>query len=205
MTSYRRYDTARPGSKKSRQFFIQGKQKSEEHCCKPAPEFDTKHCHKCHKCDKCCKCTEQSKDKSKEHSHKSPFDYYFNGNPDATVLQDGDQVSSLDQESTELIWVKESCNIEVNTTDTQAAVSLQAGLELAIALVINIAIASSEQADGVSQELLQHVNTAQRNKQKIFIYNTKDARVTTTDTDLAINIQALLQVLIALVVMIDIL
>ncbi|WP_240452168.1 spore coat protein [Virgibacillus sp. YIM 98842] len=111
----------------------------------------------------------------------------------------------MDQESTELIWVKESCNIEVNTTDTQAAVSLQAGLELAIALVINIAIASSEQADGVSQELLQHVNTAQRNKQKIFIYNTKDARVTTTDTDLAINIQALLQVLIALVVMIDIL
>jgi len=201
MTSYRRYDTARPSSKKSRQFIIEGKRKSEQHCCKPAPEFDMKHCHKCNKCSKCCKCSEPSK----EHNKKSPFDYYSNSSSDATVLQDGDQVSSLDQESTELIWVKESCNIEVNSTDTQVAASLQAGLELAIALVVNIAIGSSEQADGVSQELLQHVSTKQRNKQKIFIYNTKDARVTTTDTDVAINIQALLQVLVALVVMIDIL
>jgi spore coat protein X len=104
-----------------------------------------------------------------------------------------------------MIWVKESCNITVNSTDTQAAVSLQAGLELAISLVVNIAIGSSDDGNAVSQELLQQVRTEQTNRQKVFIYNTKDATVTTTNTDLAINIQALLQVLIALVLMIDVL
>jgi spore coat protein X len=202
MSSYRRYDAARSPSKKSRQFIIQGKQKFTDQCCsKPAPEFDTKHCDHCNKCSKCCKCSDTGKD----HTEKYPFDYYLTGNPDATVLQEGDQVSSLDQESTGLIWVKESCNITVNSTDTQAAVTLQAGLELAIAIVIQLTVGSSEQAEDVSQELLQQVKTEQTSKQKVFIYNTKDANVTTTNTDLAINIQALLQVLIALVVLIDIL
>src|SRR5690554_2427384 len=88
MTSGRRYDTARPASKKSRQFFIHGKQKAEQHCCtQPAREFNTKHCHQCNKCNKCCKCSEHRKEFSKDHSKKSPFDYYFSNNPDATVLQ----------------------------------------------------------------------------------------------------------------------
>ncbi|MFA1822874.1 spore coat protein [Virgibacillus oceani] len=201
MTSYRHYDTALPAKGRNRSFFYELEQhsKHQHHCClnSRAP-YDN--CNKCSKCSTCCKCSAPTK----EHSKEPSFDY-FQSNHDETVLQDGDQVSTLDQESTELIWVKESCNIEVNSTDTQVAASLQAGLELAIALVINITIGSSEEADGVSQELLQHVSTKQKNKQKIFIYNTKDANVTTTDTDVAINIQALLQVLVALVVMIDIL
>lgn len=141
---------------------------------------------------------------SQESSNRPPIEFDFSNN-DAYVMQDGGQYDFMDQESAELIWVKESCNITVNTTDTQAAVSLQAGLQLAIALVLNISIADAGQRDAVSQELLQQFNQTQSNKQKIFIYNTKDAVVTTQDTDLSINIQAMLQVLLALVLLIDIL
>jgi spore coat protein X len=129
----------------------------------------------------------------------------FDPNNQAFELQEGTQSSLLDQESAELIWVKESCNITVDTTDTQIGVSLQAALQFAIAIVVNISIADSSTREAVSQEMTQHLDVAQRNKQKIFIYNTKDAYVTTQDTDLAINIQLMLQVLIALMLLIDIL
>ncbi|QBP42047.1 spore coat protein [Paenisporosarcina antarctica] len=124
---------------------------------------------------------------------------------DAVVTQDADQVSTIDQESDELIWIKDSCNIIVQTTDTQAAVSLQVGLQLAIALVISITIGDSDRGQTVAQELLQNFDSEQTNKQKIYIENSKDVNITTTDTDLAINIQAMLQVLLALVVTLDVL
>ena len=142
---------------------------------------------------------------SNETSNRPPVEFSFSDNSDAFVQQDGGQYDFMDQESAELIWVKESCNITVNSTDTQAGVSLQAGLQLAIALVINISIADSVQRDAVAQEMMQQFSLTQTNKQKIFIYNTKDAVVTTQDTDLAINIQALLQLLLALVLLIEIL
>ncbi|MBN6205209.1 spore coat protein [Ralstonia pickettii] len=141
---------------------------------------------------------------SYESSNRPPVEFSYSNN-DAFALQDGGQYGFMDQESAELIWVKESCNITVNSTDTQAAISLQAGIQLAIALVLNISIADAGQRDAVSQELMQQFNTTQTNKQKVFIYNTKDAVVTTQDTDVAINIQALLQVLLALVLLVDIL
>ncbi|TFJ91332.1 spore coat protein [Lentibacillus salicampi] len=125
--------------------------------------------------------------------------------PDTSVSQGADQYSFMDQESAEMIWVKESCNIRVDSRDTQVALSLQASLQLAVALVLNVAIADSGQSKAISQELFQHFNSDQINKQKIYIYNTKDATVSTRDTDIAVNIQVLLQVLVTLVVMIDIL
>ncbi|WP_249871363.1 spore coat protein [Oceanobacillus saliphilus] len=131
------------------------------------------------------------------------FDVNFS-NSDATISQDADQFSFMAQESAELIWVKESCNIKVHTTDTQAGVSLQAGLQLAIALVLRITVGSADKSDAISQELFQQFELKQTNKQKIFICNTKDATVRTKDTDLAVNIQALLQILLALIVLVDI-
>ncbi|WP_373894970.1 spore coat protein [Virgibacillus natechei] len=127
------------------------------------------------------------------------------GNADPTVLQEADQYDFMEQESAEIIWVKESCNIAVSSTDTKAAVSLQAGLQLAITLVLNITLGDSNRGEVVSEELMQNFNAEQINKQKIFICNSKDVNVTTTDTDLVINIQVLLQLLLALVVMVDIL
>jgi spore coat protein X len=78
-------------------------------------------------------------------------------------------------------------------------------LQLAIALVVSITIGDSDEGQAVAQELFQHLDADQTNKQKILIENSKDVTVTTTDTDLSVNIQALLQVLVALVVRLDIL
>ncbi|WP_087974495.1 spore coat protein [Oceanobacillus rekensis] len=157
-----------------------------------------------------CSCGNKCDEKCRHESrNESEFDYNFNNNDndhdDATVSQDGEQYAFMEQESAELIWVKESCDITINTTDTQAGVSLQAGLQLAIALVLRITIGDSDQSEAVSQELMQQFDMTQSNKQKIYIYNTKDATVTTTDTDLAINIQVLLQLLVALIIIVDIL
>lgn len=153
-----------------------------------------------------CGCGNNCGEKCRHESIDEPkFDYNYNHNDDATVSQDGGEYAFMDQESAELIWVKESCDIKINTTDTQAGVSLQAGLQLAIALVLRITIGDTDQSEAVSEELMQQFDMTQSNKQKIYIYNTKDASVTTTDTDLAINIQVLLQLLVALIVIVDIL
>lgn len=123
---------------------------------------------------------------------------------DATVSQVANQVSETDQFSSETIIVKDSCDIDIHSTDTQVAVSLQVALQVAIALVINLTIADSARAEQVTQQLLQESDIRQTNKQKLVIENSKDVKVTTTDTDVAISLQVLLQILIALVVNIDI-
>ena len=130
---------------------------------------------------------------------------FEDSNHEADVVQDADQFSSMEQESDELIFIKDSCNIKVHTTDTQAAVSIQVALQLAIALVIRITIGDSDNGENVVQDLLQHFNSEQSNKQKIVIENSKDINITTTDTDVAANIQLLLQVLVTLVAKIDVL
>jgi spore coat protein X len=144
----------------------------------------------------------ESKKECRDESEKS-FKEYSRAK-DADVAQDANQVNVTDQESDELIFIKDSCNICVHTTDTQAAVSLQVALQLAITLVIRITILDSDKGQSVSEELLQHFNSEQMNKQKIWIENSKDINVTTTDTDISVNVQALLQVLAALVAKVDV-
>lgn len=176
--------------------------------------MDNWKCRRCHykseKPDKKCRRCNYVNNWEKEESHlsKKYHDCHHemaNEYEDATVTQDGDQFSFLDQESDELIWIKESCNVTVQTTDTQAAVSLQAGLQLAIALVISITIGDTDRGRAVTQEIFQKFNDEQTNRQKIFVKNSKDVNIVTTDTDLAVNVQALLQVLVALVVRLDVL
>lgn len=128
---------------------------------------------------------------------------FVDNQSDPIVEQGADQISVIDQESDELIWIVDSCNVVVETTDTQAAVSLQVGLQLAIALVISITIGDSDRGQALAQEIFQEFDSEQTNRQKIYIENSKDVNITTTDTDLTVNIQAMLQVLLALVVSLD--
>lgn len=109
------------------------------------------------------------------------------------------------QQSFEQIIVIDSADVEVTSTDTQAAVSLQAAIQAAIVLVISISIADSQRAERLTQDLLARVRTQQVNRQQTIIENSRGVRITTTDTDLAVNIQLLLQILLALVVRLDIL
>ena len=169
---------------------------------------DSRHRHNCD-CRCCRKGHTRSESSSESHSESSSESHSeFRpelDQPNADVAQIANQFSLTDQESDELIFIKDSCNITVHSTDTQAAVSLQVGLQLAIALVIRITIGDTERGQNVVQDLLQHFDSEQLNKQKICIENSKDINVTTTDTDVSVNIQLLLQVLVALVAKLDVL
>ncbi|OES45356.1 spore coat protein [Domibacillus iocasae] len=124
---------------------------------------------------------------------------------DADVLQAADQSAATEQESFEWIIVRDSEDVEVQTTDTQAAVSLQLGIQVAIAVVISITIGDTDQSKAVVQDLKQFMRTKQQNTQKTVIEGSKHVKVATTDTDVAVNIQALLQILLAIVAKLDIL
>jgi len=124
---------------------------------------------------------------------------------EADVTQEADQKMVTKQQSFEWIIIKDSECIDVHTTDTQAAISLQLGLQAAIAAVISIAIGDSEKGKVVVNEIKQVIKTKQRNTQKTIIEGSKHVEVKTTDTDIAVNIQALLQILVTLVAKLDIL
>lgn len=128
-----------------------------------------------------------------------PFDH------DNDENQDGNQHINTQQASFESIFIKDSCDVEISTTDTQAALNVQVGLQAAIALIISISIADSDKADKITQDLFEKIKSSQVNKQHTYVENSRGVRVTTTDTDIAVNAQVLLQVLLALVARLDIL
>ncbi|QOY33760.1 spore coat protein [Anaerobacillus isosaccharinicus] len=116
-----------------------------------------------------------------------------------------EQINKEIQLSEELIHIINSCDVTVSTTDTKAALSLQASLQAAIALIISISIADSAQAERITQDLMQTSKTKQQTIQKVVISDSQGVNVTTTDTQIALNIQVLLQILLALIVKLDIL
>ncbi|MRX71922.1 spore coat protein [Bacillus lacus] len=150
---------------------------------------DTTSCHPTEKCG-------GTKSPSKDHYDSSFFD---------GVDQEADQVSTTKQVSSETIIIRDSCNVDVETTETQVAASLQAAIQVGIALVVNLSIADSSRAERVTQELLQKSTIKQVNHQKLVIENSRDVSVITTDTDVAVSLQLLIQLLLALVISIDIL
>ncbi|MFE4811380.1 spore coat protein [Peribacillus simplex] len=120
---------------------------------------------------------------------------------DQEARQDNNQV----QLSEELIYIKDSCNVNVTSTDVKAALSLQTALQAAIAVIVSISIADADNADKITQELIQSSNVKQITRQKTIVENSRDIDITTTDAQIALNIQLLLQLLLALIVEIDIL
>ena len=115
------------------------------------------------------------------------------------------QSNSETQISEELIYIKDSCNVNVTSTDVKAALSLQAALQAAIAVIVSISIADSSRADRITQELIQSSRIKQVTRQKTIVENSRDVEITTTDAQIALNIQLLLQLLLALIVELDVL
>jgi spore coat protein X len=132
------------------------------------------------------------------------LDHFNCKNDDAEVTQEADQVTSIKQQSYEWIVVKDSENIDVHTTDTQIALSLQAAIQAAIAIVISISVGSNDAGKGVVQDLKQFFKAKQKNTQKTIIIGSKCVKVETTDTQLALNLQVLIQILVAIVARLDI-
>ncbi|BDH61952.1 hypothetical protein MTP04_20820 [Lysinibacillus sp. PLM2] len=132
---------------------------------------------------------------------------YWDGNrdnDDEDVQQEVENKVSNKQHSNEWIIVKDSEYVDIHTTDTQAAVSLQLAIQAAIAAVISITIGDSDQSKAVVQDLKQFIKTKQQNTQKIIVEKSKGIEVETTDTNLTVNIQAMLQILVAIVARLDI-
>lgn len=123
----------------------------------------------------------------------------------ADVTQGPVQEVSTQQQSFEWIVVKDSEDVQVHTTDTQVALSLQAAIQVAIAIVISITVGDTEAGKAVVQDLKQFFRSKQRNTQKTIVQGSKGVKVTTTDTQIAVNIQALIQVLVAIVAKLDVL
>ncbi|MGD7010175.1 spore coat protein [Metabacillus sp. 84] len=124
---------------------------------------------------------------------------------DEPVSQDTEQTISLFQQTDEGIYIKDSNEITVETTDTQLALSIQAAIQAAIALVINLTIADSSRAEQVTQHILTSAVLQQRKKQRIIIIGSENVTVKATDTDVSISLQLLIQILLALLLQIDIL
>ncbi|MFE8700816.1 spore coat protein [Cytobacillus sp. FJAT-54145] len=124
---------------------------------------------------------------------------------DENVLEEADNVSEVGQFSREMIVIKDSLDVTVTSTETQVGASLQAALQVAIALVVNLTVADSDQAEKLTQELMQSSKLEQVNKQSVYIENSRNVNVDITDTDVAVSLQLMLQVLLALLVEIDIL
>ncbi|MCY8957043.1 spore coat protein [Bacillus cereus] len=139
----------------------------------------------------------------KKQDSESVNSYSFSKN--ANFLEEAIQTDEIDQVSEEYIEIVDSADVQVTTTDTKAALSIQAALQAAIVVVVSISIADSEKADRVAQELFQKSSIKQINRQKTFIKNSRNVTVTTTDTDIAVNVQILLQILLALLVKLNIL
>ena len=130
---------------------------------------------------------------------------YYSFSKNTNFLEEVIQTDKIDQISEEYIEIVDSADVQVTTTDTKAALSIQAALQAAIVVVVSISIADSEKADKITQELFQKSAIKQINRQKTFIKNSRNVTVTTTDTDIAVNIQILLQILLALLVKLNIL
>ncbi|MEB8956486.1 spore coat protein, partial [Bacillus cereus] len=117
----------------------------------------------------------------KKQDSESVNSYSFSKN--ANFLEEAIQTDEIDQVSEEYIEIVDSADVQVTTTDTKAALSIQAALQAAIVVIISISIADSEKADKITQELFQKSSIKQINRQKTFIKNSRNVTVTTTDTD----------------------
>lgn len=126
------------------------------------------------------------------------------GKSEAEVMQEADQVFTNKQQSYEWIIIKDSEQVDVHTTDTQVALSLQAAIQAAIAIVITITLGDSTKGAAVVEDLKQLFKNRQRNTQKTVIHGSKNVEVKATDTQIAVNINALLQVLATIVAKLDV-
>lgn len=148
---------------------------------------------------------EPKKEDCEPKKEKCESSNYYSFSKNVNFLEEAIQTDEIDQISEEYIEIVDSADVQVTTTDTKAALSIQAALQAAIVVVVSISIADSEKADKITQELFQKSAIKQINRQKTFIKNSRNVTVTTTDTDIAVNIQILLQILLALLVKLNIL
>ncbi|MFV9832069.1 spore coat protein CotX [Bacillus stercoris] len=153
-------------------------------CDHPLDEKDKKEERKCH-CDVCC----------------NGNGFFGNGNgSNAFIDQDLVQANLNKQVSDETIIIRDSCDINVSSTDVQAVTSVVTALNAAVLTVALTSIADGVIAELVAQDLLQLAANKQVNRQKLLIECSRGVNVTTVDADAAVLISTATNVLIAVLV-----
>jgi len=115
----------------------------------------------------------------------------------------------LEDESRQGLWqvvtIRDSENVQIDVSELQAGIAFQATLQLAISLVLSIAVAGATEATSMETDLIQSVYTNQSHVMNIVVDESRDVRVTVASAQATASIQALLQVLLSLVEKLDIL
>ncbi|CAF1757093.1 Spore coat protein X [Bacillus subtilis] len=155
-------------------------------CDHPLDEKDKKEEKKCN-CDICC-------------NGNGAF-----GNDNAFIDQNLAQANLNKQVSDETIIIRDSCDINISSTDIQAVTSVVTALNAAVLTVALTSIADGVIAELVAQDLLQLTANKQVNRQKLLIECSRGVNVTTVDADVATLISTATNTLVAALVIILIL
>ncbi|RSL33054.1 spore coat protein [Salibacterium salarium] len=124
-------------------------------------------------------------------------------NNDST--QHGEQTNKTLQISEDYIEIIDCCDVSISNTDIKGALSIQAGIQAAILILITVSIGGdSDSAEEFTQDLIQSAKIKQLTYQHTYLENSRDVTIDINDTQLALNIQLLIQLLVAVAVVLDI-
>ncbi|WP_350343449.1 spore coat protein [Proteinivorax tanatarense] len=112
------------------------------------------------------------------------------------VAQEAKQISKVFQIIDEDIEIYDSYNVTINKLSAQAAINLQASIELALITIISVVIDSAEKAKQITQELLQATKIKQVSYLRTRVKNSRNVEITTADLSLVISIELLILVFI---------
>ncbi|MCO4851274.1 spore coat protein [Bacillus vallismortis] len=116
---------------------------------------------------------------------------------DAFVDQDSIQAHLNKQISEEMIIIRDSCDVNVQSVDTQAVTSVFVSINALVVIVTLAVITDETLAELVAQDLLQLTENKQINKQKVLIDNSRCVNVSTLDQDTATLVTVLVNALVA--------
>ncbi|MCO8147552.1 spore coat protein [Bacillus subtilis] len=128
----------------------------------------------------------------------------FNDN-NAFIDQDSIQAHLNRQISEEMIVIRDSCDVNVQSVDQQAISSVFVAINALVVVAITATIADEALAELVAQDVLQLTESKQLNRQKILIDNSRCVNVTTLDQDAATLVSILINALVAIFVAVNIL
>ncbi|XYY60294.1 spore coat protein [Bacillus velezensis] len=122
------------------------------------------------------------------------------GEDNAFLDQDLAQANINKQVSEEAIIIRDSCDINVTSTDVQAVASVMTAINATVVTATLTSIADGVIAELVAQDLLRLTANKQINRQKLLIENSRGVNVTTVDADIAVLISTATNLLIAVLV-----
>nr|MDH3163067.1 spore coat protein [Bacillus licheniformis] len=112
------------------------------------------------------------------------------------IDSDLDQLHLNKQLSDETIIIKDSCDVQVSTEDTQTLASVMTVAQTLAVTIILAIIDDPDLAELVTTDLLQVTANKQTNRQKLVIDNSRNVHVTTEDTDTAIIVSTFVQTVV---------